>query len=603
MQRIQQVRNRLLIFPLSTMVLLVLLFYFSLLMVQKSFQLQSEKTGQLNERFNEFIIEQNRVIAEAVARGGLYDPAKPLTSMIEKISVGNGQAKGYYKVVFTDEVGNFIGGSRATYDDQRGHILQRIARYPADDPSAQRVSFITTPIMSQAKIVGWSLVYLDMNNVERLMAEHDYDHHEIEEQTQLSIMVTMGIFIIVGSMLSFLLYRLAYAALMGDVKKRITAEYYYAESEANLARAQELTHIGNWKYDPSNGKLKVSRELLKILDIQQKNGTRIYPLTLMRRVAAEERQHLAGKIRECLKERKNDSLEIQIEIGGTTARHLLVIFDHGMSRENKSIHLFGTVQDITGRIVAEQNHKQIQYALYQSSKMASLGLMSASIVHELKNPLTAVIGYAEILQSRQKTGVDNGVVADKMLGAAQRMRSVIDHLRSYCREDKDSDWEKLDPNGPVMSALNFLHHLAKREDVAYDLALGTDLPSINGNGSMLESVFQNLVTNSIDAFSEGKGGSKKVISVRSCLEDDQIVIVYEDNAGGMNDAVRTKIFEAFFTTKPVGKGTGLGMSITRDIIKEHGGTINVASEIDKGTRFEIRLPVPQSASQPSTQAA
>jgi signal transduction histidine kinase len=253
--------------------------------------------------------------------------------------------------------------------------------------------------------------------------------------------------------------------------------------------------------------------------------------------------------------------------------------------------------------MAEQNHKQIQYALYQSSKMASLGLMSASIVHELKNPLTAVIGYAEILQSRQKSGVDNGVVADKMLGAAQRMRSVIDHLRSYCREDKDSDWDKLDPNGPVMSALNFLLHVAKREEVTYDLALESNLPSIKGNGSMLESVFQNLVTNSMDAFSEGKREGQRKISVRSYLENDQIVIVYEDNAGGMSDEVRAKIFEAFFTTKPVGKGTGLGMSITRDIIKEHGGTITVASEINKGTRFEIRLPVPQSASQPSIQAA
>ena len=604
--RIKQVRNRLLLFPLSTMVLLALLFYLCLSTIEKSFLQLTGKSAMAADRTREFIVGQYKTMAEMIASRAMDEfaglDAKGIQDMIGRLV----RPDALFEVVVTNIHGDFIGGNRSTYDNRSDDLLQSLLEPHAAStenwtPQNRQVA---APLKVQNQILGWVFVYPDMIGIERIIAEQKLDHQEIEEGAHLSIMVILGIFVVLGSMLSYLLYRLAYAALMGDVKKRIAAEYYYAESEANLARAQELTHIGNWKYDTVSGKFKVSRELLKIFALEQKAGSKVYPLTVLRRIPPKHRGPLIEKLRSCTRENKRDSLEIQIDIAGGAGRYLSVIFDHGSHRGSKSTHLFGTVQDITGRIVADQNNKQIQYALYQSSKMASLGLMSASIVHELKNPLTAVMGYAELLHSPQQKGLDTKVVAEKMIVAAGRMRAVVDHLRSYSREEKDTDWQRIDPNGPIRSALQFLLHLAKREDISYELALAEDLPCIKGNGSMLESVFQNLVTNSMDAFVDGKKGYDRVISVKSRLDGEQILIVYEDNAGGMSAEVAAKVFETFFTTKPAGKGTGLGMAITLDIIKEHGGTITVHSELNKGTRFEISLPVHrQETDRSSSQAA
>ena len=405
----------------------------------------------------------------------------------------------------------------------------------------------------------------------------------------LAILTVIGVFVLITVLVSYLLYRITYTALLNDAKKRIAAEYYFAESEANLARVQQLTHTGNFKYQLSSGRLRVSRELLRILGIRKKNSSRVVPLTVMRHVSPEVRQQITRKVRECVRDKKRDTLEIAVTVAGVS-RRLSLIFDLGFARDKKTPHLFGTVQDVSEQVAAEQNTKQIQGALYQSAKMASLGLMSASIVHELKNPLTAVLGYAELLHTQPAGTGAHAKITEKLLHAAGRMKAVVDHLRTYCREDKEEDWVPIQPNGAIMGALQFLQHLAKREDISYELTLQADLPVIRGSAILLESVFQNLVVNSIDAYAELQQRAERMIKVTSLLQGGKVVIIYEDNAGGMSKEVVDKIFETFFTTKPAGKGTGLGMAITQNIIKEHGGTIKVESESGSGTRFTITLP-------------
>ena len=242
--------------------------------------------------------------------------------------------------------------------------------------------------------------------------------------------------------------------------------------------------------------------------------------------------------------------------------------------------ILSVAHDITGR-------RKVQQQLMAQDRLASIGQLVSGVAHELNNPLTSVIGFSELLLQRE---LPDDVKADLKIvnDEAKRTSLIVKNLLTFARQ-QPQDKRVIDINEPIKSVLQVRRHEQSANNIKVNIHLAPDLPQIMGNGSQLQQVFFNIVTNAEQAMLEAhKMGTLTITTeqvgsfVRASFTDDGPGITKENTA---------RLFSPFFTTKGVGKGTGLGLSISHGIIAEHGGRIWAESEPGKGTTFIIELPV------------
>jgi histidine kinase len=257
--------------------------------------------------------------------------------------------------------------------------------------------------------------------------------------------------------------------------------------------------------------------------------------------------------------------------------------------------LIATTTDVT-----ESIQKEAQ--LTQASKMATLGEMATGVAHELNQPLSAIQIGADFVrnmvkQGREIPGDEMVTVSEQMGEQVARAVGIINHLREFGRK-ADIKPEKVDINQPLNGVFTLLSQQLKLRDINVRLDLKENLPPIMGDSNRLEQVFIDLIINSRDSMEEkqnraGDADVDSILTVCSFQEDSQVVVTITDTGLGISDEAKSRIFEPFFTTKEVGKGTGLGLSISYGIVKDYNGTIEVESEVDKGTTFKIAFPACQ----------
>ncbi len=177
------------------------------------------------------------------------------------------------------------------------------------------------------------------------------------------------------------------------------------------------------------------------------------------------------------------------------------------------------------------------------------------------------------------------------------MRTIIDHICDYARDEGHSQWEQIDINAVIQDSLLLFNSQLRNSKIELHQFLSDNLPNIWGQRSKLESVFQNLIVNAIQAFRSVDDARQKKICISSDREEpDKILVQIKDNANGIPEEIRESIFRSFFTTKEKGEGTGLGLSIAKSIVKEHQGDITFESESGHGTEFKISLPLERRSS-------
>ncbi len=234
--------------------------------------------------------------------------------------------------------------------------------------------------------------------------------------------------------------------------------------------------------------------------------------------------------------------------------------------------------------------RELEKRVIQAEKLASLGQLAASVVHEINNPMTAVSTYADALWRRSQTNpAADPADVDKykrIVDNSERVLRFTRDLVSYARPAHDRP-EALDLNAVLEKAIGFCDHVMVKHGIKLERAL-TPVPVFHALRQNLVQVFVNLITNACHA--TPSGGS---IIVRSGHENDQAFVAISDTGVGMTPETQARIFEPFFSTKPDGKGTGLGLSIVQGIVENHGGTISVQSAPGKGTTFTLKLPMLQ----------
>jgi len=278
-----------------------------------------------------------------------------------------------------------------------------------------------------------------------------------------------------------------------------------------------------------------------------------------------------------------------------------VLFSGSAMRDNNGnvTSIVCVVRDITERRKAEEalkntyrELKDTQEQLIRSSKMAAMGQLAAGISHELNQPLTGIKGFAQtaLINLSEKSPVRSDL--NKIVEQADYMDNIIKSIRIFAKRS-DFKLKPIDVNESIIDSLSLLNEQFRAHDIQFKKFLGKGLPAVRGDGSQLQQVFLNLLTNARDSIDSMEHSQDREVVIKSALSKDKkdIEITFKDTGSGISKEALEHIFNPFFTTKSPDKGMGLGLSIVYRLIENHKGKIDVKSRPGKGSEFKITLPV------------
>jgi two-component system NtrC family sensor kinase len=243
--------------------------------------------------------------------------------------------------------------------------------------------------------------------------------------------------------------------------------------------------------------------------------------------------------------------------------------------------------------------RRTQEQLLQSEKMSAVGQLISGVAHELNNPLTAILGYAQLLETEQLTEHQHEFV-NKLYKQAQRTHRVVQNLLSFARQRKPAKLP-VDVRRIVEDTLALRDYDLNLNNITVQKKFESVVPPVVADSHQLEQVFLNIINNSVDAMLEHARGGQLEVTITA--QNAHVSLEFHDSGPGIREI--NKIFDPFYTTKSVGKGTGLGLSICYGIIKEHGGDIRAFNHANGGACLQVILPtvgVPAEAALPTTVA-
>ncbi len=228
--------------------------------------------------------------------------------------------------------------------------------------------------------------------------------------------------------------------------------------------------------------------------------------------------------------------------------------------------------------------QRLQAQMVQSEKLVSLGQLAAGAAHEINNPLTAILGYSDLLADDETLPERTRNTAVKIREQARRTKSLVQNLLSFARQ-VPAERTLLDINTVVTNAVQLRALDLHSGGSTIELQLESVLPGVRGDNNQLMQVFFNIISNALDAMVESGGGK---LTIRTLRDRGNVVLLFSDTGPGLREPHR--VFDPFYTTKPVGKGTGLGLSICYGIVQEHGGKIFCYNGQTGGAVFRVELP-------------
>ncbi|MGQ0591791.1 MAG: ATP-binding protein [Gammaproteobacteria bacterium] len=249
--------------------------------------------------------------------------------------------------------------------------------------------------------------------------------------------------------------------------------------------------------------------------------------------------------------------------------------------------ILAMTRDITDRKEAAEALARQREALYQREKLAALGSLLAGVAHELNNPLAVVVARAVLLEEADHPATR--AAAAKIRAAAERCARIVRTFLAMARQ-RPPERGPIVVNDLITAALDVLGYGLRTSGIEVALALQPDLPSISADADQIHQVFMNLLVNAQQALQERPPPRRIRIASRLDPGGKAIRVVVADNGPGIPEALRARVFEPYFTTKPMGVGIGVGLSVSLAIVEAHGGTLVLAHPYEGGAEFTIVLP-------------
>ena len=265
----------------------------------------------------------------------------------------------------------------------------------------------------------------------------------------------------------------------------------------------------------------------------------------------------------------------------------IVIYASPIIREGRPIGMSAVIADVTERKQAEERERQLHQELNLASRLACVGELASGVAHEINNPLTAVLGFSQMLAGRdvpEEMKEKLEIISDN----AQRVAKIVRNLLTFARQHK-AGRTYADINSIISRLLDMRAYEMRVHSIKVTTRLAPDLPWTMADVGQLQQVFLDIILNAEQAM--GKAHNEGNLVIKTGQKNNSIRISFKDDGPGIASENLDKIFDPFFTTKAVNEGTGLGLSVSYGIIKEHKGKIYAESKLGKGATFIIELPV------------
>lgn len=276
------------------------------------------------------------------------------------------------------------------------------------------------------------------------------------------------------------------------------------------------------------------------------------------------------------------SVETEITTKSGVRKFCLFNFGGILESAGRLKEIIAIGQDIT-------KTKETEMKLMQAEKLALIGQLASSIIHEINNPLALVSSYAEVMcmKAESEGRVEDVNKLKVIIESTERMTKLAQNLMSFVRTT-ENELIKINLNQAIDEAIKWVEPMLRKGNISIIKKFQQDLPPVKGNKAEIQQVFLNLMSNAIHSM-EKKTGSIKIIT--EYANNGYAAMIIEDEGIGIRQQDLKRIFEPFFTTKPAGKGTGLGLSIVQRIVERHNGRIAVKSKVGSGTSVKVILPL------------
>jgi signal transduction histidine kinase len=245
------------------------------------------------------------------------------------------------------------------------------------------------------------------------------------------------------------------------------------------------------------------------------------------------------------------------------------------------------IEDVTERVRLEDQ-------MQQTDKLSSIGLLAAGVAHEVNTPLTGISSYSQMLMQQIPETDPRHQLLEKIYRQTSRASSIVNNLLNFSRVS-DARYTPINLNRVIDDTIQLLDAQLRNTQIEVVRQFADALPLAPGNAPKLQQVFMNLIINARDAMSEGGR-----LEISTEANDDFVILRFRDTGVGIAPEHLSRIYDPFFTTKQIGKGTGLGLAVSYGIVQDHGGHINVESKPGEGTLFQITLPLATTRQQLAT---
>lgn len=280
-------------------------------------------------------------------------------------------------------------------------------------------------------------------------------------------------------------------------------------------------------------------------------------------------------------------LRHELSVRHKDGRDIPVSFSGGLIYDRQEeIATFGIFTDLSPIMSLEEDLEQTHQRLMQSEKMAGLGRLAAGVAHEINNPMSGIMLYANMVQEELESDSPLQEDLKTIIHEAERCKVIVADLLEFSHQTS-YEMSLVDVNEVVEKTFVFLKNQPLLQNVQVQMALDDHLAPIFGNSIRLNQVVMNIIVNAGQSM-EGEG--RLTITSRNRGNNDLVEVLFTDTGPGIEKSLQENIFDPFFTTKGAGEGTGLGLSVSYAIVKEHKGSIRLIESSENGTTFALRFP-------------
>jgi PAS domain S-box-containing protein len=386
---------------------------------------------------------------------------------------------------------------------------------------------------------------------------------------------------------------LRWYGILTDIEDRKRAEEALKRSEAYLADAQRLAHLGAWAGDATTQPLYWSEEVFRFFGFDPQDGLPRWEQPI-ERVHPEDRDKFLQAFHRAIQEKHDSEVEFRIVLPDGKVKHVHGVGHPVLDANGEFVEVVGTVVDITERKRAEEERerlRQMEIDLAHINRVSMMGELAASIAHEVNQPLAGIVsnGSASL---RWLTGDTPNVeevreALHDIVRDGKRAGDVIARIRALTKRTSPPR-EKLDLNETIGEVLAIVGDEARKNSVVIRTQFADGLSTVSGDRVQLQQVLLNLIMNAMEAMSSVQERARELTIVTRNVAPEEVQITVEDSGTGLDPSARGRIFEAFYTTKA--GGMGMGLSISRSIIENHGGRLWATSNDGPGTSFHFTLP-------------